>query len=130
MKPTLREPGYAVLAWLVPFVVSVCIFPLKKSHPPLFDSLMGVVLTGSTVVLAILYLRRTPGNPAVAGARIGVTCVLANWVFDALMFSAGPMKMPLGQYLLEIGTAYLMLPVITIGIGVARLDQRRAEHGR
>jgi len=91
---------------------------------------MGVALSGSTVVLALLYLRRPARNPAVTGLRIGVTWVVANWLLDALMFSSGPMKMPLGQYLLEIGTAYLMLPVITIGIGVARLDQRRAEHGR
>lgn len=130
MKAAFREIGYAVLAWLVPFLTSVCIFPLKKSHPPLFDSLMGVALSGSTVVLALLYLRRPARNPAVTGLRIGVTWVVANWLLDALMFSSGPMKMPLGQYLLEIGTAYLMLPVITIGIGVPRLDQCRAEHGR
>jgi hypothetical protein len=51
MRSVAREIGFAMSAWMVPFVVSVCIFPLKKSRPPLFDSLMGVVLAGSTVVL-------------------------------------------------------------------------------
>ena len=129
MKPILREPGYAVLAWLVPFVVSVCIFPLKKSHPPLFDSLMGVALSGSTAALALLYLRRPARNPVVTGLRIGVTWVVANWLLDALMFSSGPMKMPLAQYATDIAAAYLMLPVITTGIGIARGDHGRASSG-
>ena len=132
MKRTLRELGYAVLASLVPFATSVLIFPLKKSHPPAFDSLMGVALSGTTVVLALLYLRRTPGNPPVTGLRLGITWVAVNWLLDALMFSAGPMKMPLARYLTDIGLAYLMLPVITAGLGAAMTGgrARRFQTGR
>jgi hypothetical protein len=36
-----------------------------------------------------------------------------------MMFSAGPMKMPLDRYLFDIGFSYLMLPVITAGMGAA-----------
>jgi hypothetical protein len=126
-RPRLRTParelGYAVLGWLVPFVVSVCIFPLKQSHPPLFDSLMGVTLASSTVVLALLYLRRVPGDPTAASVRIGLTWLAANWLLDGLMFSAGPMKMPFTRYIADIGTAYLMLPVITFGLGVAVMSR-------
>jgi hypothetical protein len=43
--------AFAVLAWLLPFAASVCIFPLKRSHSPLFESVMGVVLAASTVLL-------------------------------------------------------------------------------
>jgi hypothetical protein len=39
MRRFAREIGFAFLAWLVPSVVAVCIFPLKKSHEPMFDSL-------------------------------------------------------------------------------------------
>ena len=119
MRSVGRELGFALLAWLVPFVVSVCIFPLKRSHPPLFDSLMGVALVGSTVVLACVYLGRRSGDPATQGVRVGLIWMAANWLLDGLMFSAGPMKMSLGHYVADIGTAYLQVPIVTIGLGAA-----------
>ena len=119
MPSWAREVGFALLAWLVPFVVSVCIFPIKRSHPPLFDSLMGVALTGSTVALGCVYLRRRAGDPVTQGATIGITWMAANWLLDGLMFSAGPMKMSLGRYVADIGTAYLLIPIVTTGLGVA-----------
>jgi hypothetical protein len=43
----------------------------------------------------------------------------ANWALDSLMFSGGPMKMSLNQYVMDIGVTYLMIPAITIGLGTA-----------
>ena len=121
MRSVAREFGFAVASWLVPFVVSVCIFPLKSVHPPLFDSLMGTALAASTVVLGCAYLRRADGNLVAGGARAGLLWMAANWLLDGLMFSSGPMKMSLGQYVGDIGIAYLMIPVITIGLGRSRV---------
>ncbi len=117
MKRVAREAGFAFLAWLVPFAVSVGIFPLKSSNPPLFETLMGVVLTMSTVLLACVYLRRHGADYLWHGARIGALWAMANWVLDALMFSGGPMKMTAEQYIADIGLAYLAIPAITIGLG-------------
>jgi uncharacterized membrane protein YpjA len=119
MRAVARELGFAFLAWLVPFAVSVCLFPLKKSHPPLFEAFMGVTLVASTVALGCVYLRRPAGNPLMVGTRIGLIWMGANWLLDSLMFSGGPMKMSLAQYATEIAPAYLMIPVITIGLGHA-----------
>jgi hypothetical protein len=129
MRALAREVGFALLAWLAPFVVSVCIFPLKQSHPPLFDSLMGVALAASTAVLGCAYLRRTTRNPLAEGARIGLIWMCANWLLDGLMFSGGPMKMSLAHYATDIGVAYLMVPVITTALGAAAGARRRAREG-
>ena len=118
MRSIAREIGFAFLAWLVPFIVAVCIFPLKTSHPPLFESLMAVTLAGSTVVIGSVYLRRTSSNVARQGIKIGLLWMAANWMLDGLMFSHGPMKMNLSHYAMDIGTAYLMIPLITIGLGM------------
>jgi uncharacterized membrane protein YpjA len=119
MRRAAREISFAVLAWLVPFVVSVCLFPLKASHEPLFDTLMGVTLTFSTVALGVAYFRRISANYVAQGARIGITWAAANWFLDGLMFSSGPMKMSLNQYVMDIGIAYLAIPVMTVGLGAA-----------
>ena len=114
-----REIGFAFLAWLIPFAVSVCIFSLKASHEPLFDSLMGVTLACSTVVLAVVYFRSVGRQLRRTGVRIGITWMVANWLLDGLMFSGGPMKMSLDQYVADIGIAYLAIPAITLGMGFA-----------
>ena len=124
MRRAAREVGFAFLAWGVPFAASVGLFPLKRSHPPLFESLMGVALAAATVALGCVYLRRAAGHPVVAGARAGLLWMLANWLLDAAMFCGGPMKMTLARYAADIGTAYLMVPAITIGLGVARSGGR------
>jgi hypothetical protein len=43
----------------------------------------------------------------------------ANWLLDGLMFSSGPMKMSLAHYAMDIGIAYLAIPIITLGLGFA-----------
>jgi len=119
MKKILREAGYAFLAWLIPFGTSVCIFPLKRTHPPLFESLMAVTLVGTTVLLGCIHLRHRDCRFLATSARIGMTWMAANWLSDGLMFSSGPMKMSLAQYMNEIAGAYLIIPLITIGLGAA-----------
>ena len=126
MRSLCREIGFAVLAWLIPFAVSVGIFPLKRSHPPLFESLMGITLVASTVALGCVYLRRYTSGFVLVAIRIGLTWMAANWALDASMFLGGPMKMSLDQYVNEIAGAYLMIPVMTIGLGAAAAHATRA----
>lgn len=128
MKRLGRELFFAFLAWAVPFGVSVCIFPLKGPHATLFDSLMGAALAGSTAGLACWYFRRVSHGSVWQGVRIGLLWMAANWALDALMFSAGPMKMSLARYAADIGLAYLMVPAITVpfaaGVAFARKNHR------
>jgi hypothetical protein len=126
MKLLLRELSFAVLAWFIPFVMSVCIFHLKRSHPAMFESAMGITLVGSIVGLGCLYLRRGTSGFVLNGVRIGLTWMMANWLLDGLMFSAGPMRMSLQQYLNEIAGAYLMIPLITVGLAAAAAQATRA----
>ena len=127
MKRVLREIGFAFLAWAIPFTVAVCIFPIKKSNTPLFDSLMGVVLTTSTALLGLWYLKRVRERVVIRGFTVGIIWMLANWALDALMFSGGPMKMTFSQYASDIGVAYFMVPVITTGLAAAAA---RASNGK
>jgi hypothetical protein len=119
MKRAMREAGFAVLAWLIPFAVALALSPLKPSYLPLFDTLMGVVVAATAALLGCIYLRRVRCNFIGAGVRIGLVWLVVSWLLDGLMFSGGPMKMTLADYLMDIGLAYLAIPAVTIGLGVA-----------
>lgn len=107
---------FGFLSWLLIFGASVCLFPLKSDSEHLFEILMGFVLTTCTVSLTTLYLRRIHAGFLWEGCLLGLAFVACNLLFDLPMFSAGPMQMPLLQYLKEIGLAYLSMPIISIGL--------------
>jgi hypothetical protein len=113
---------YGFLSWVVTFGGSVCLFPLKSNNQTTFETLIGVVLTISTVLFTVLYFRRAGKDFVKEGVRLGVSFLVCNILFDLPMFLAGPMKMPLGAYMKDIGLAYLSMPVISVGfaLGVRR----------
>ncbi|HWB09556.1 MAG TPA: hypothetical protein VG826_10040 [Pirellulales bacterium] len=127
MKPLVREAGFAFLAWFAPFAVSVCIFPLKEVHRPLFEEVMSLTLTANTALLGVIYLRSKSGDHLMRAVRIGATWTVANWLLDLIMFGWGPIQMPIRQYLWDIAGAYLVIPIITIALAAAQTIRASSE---
>ena len=117
MSRHLKLVGFGILTWLIPFVVSVFIVQLHETQRPLFESIMAVVVTLSAVAFGNLYLRKVESGFLQQGIVIGVTWLVINILIDLPLFSAGPMAMPLGDYISDIGITYLIIPVVTVGLG-------------
>lgn len=45
MKSYLKIILFGIFDWLVPFLVSIFIYPLKTAGSPLFESIMPLVIT-------------------------------------------------------------------------------------
>ena len=112
-----RALGYGFLLWLVPFVVAVALFSIRQSNRPLFESIMPVVLAIGTMLALKLYLRRGAAPSLGESLLLGAIWMAISLLFDWPMFSAGPMKMTLAGYMSDIGAAYLLFPVLTVGAG-------------
>lgn len=117
MKSTKRALGFGILTWLLPFVVAVAVFPLKKAGDPLFETIMPLVVTFCALLFANLYFKRVTGNFVKEGVLLGSIWLCISLVVDLCMFMQGPMKMPFSAYLKDIGLGYLIFPTITIGAG-------------
>jgi hypothetical protein len=102
------------LSWLIPFVVSLIVFPLKKVNAPLFGTLMDLVVlvTGAALLRRYFQNRPVSVNEAVL---VGMMWLALNLVFDYPMFAYGPMKMTASAYYSEIGLGYLVLPAFAFG---------------
>jgi hypothetical protein len=114
---------YGFLIWLIVFAVSIVAFPLREPNWPLFESIMPVALTACVTVFAVAYFRRVDIKPLRHGIWLGLIWLAVNLALDQLMFSWGPMKMSLADYMSDIGVTYLLIPIIPIGMGVL-LSQR------
>jgi hypothetical protein len=114
-----RAVWYGFLSWLWPFVIAVGIFPLKKSHTPLFESLMAVVVSATAVLLGCRYLQRH-GIPSLRAAiTLGSIWLLVSIGVDLPLFSWGPMKRSLADYMMDIGLTYLIYPIVLAGLYIA-----------
>ena len=107
---------YGFLLWIIPFLASVLIFPLKKTDPAFFQSILGVFSITLAVILTVHYFRKTQGNLK-EGIFLGLIFAVISWFFDFLFFIWGPIKMPLLTYIKEIGIGYLIYPTITTAFG-------------
>jgi hypothetical protein len=108
---------FGFLIWLIMFLVSFFIFPLRESNRALFESIMPVVGTIAAVIFAVIYFKNIEGNFLKEGIWLGIIWFVINIVIDLLLFMWGPMKMTFCAYMADIGLTYLLIPAITIGFG-------------
>jgi len=114
----LKVALFGVLTWLITFVVSVLISPLRTSQRPLFESIMPVVITACAVLFAILYLRSLQAGFWQEGVLLGVAWLIINLAIDLLLFlPESPMHMSFVDYMMDIGLTYLIIPAVTLGFG-------------
>lgn len=113
-----RAALVGLASWLIPFVISFLIFPVKKSNAPLFETLMTLVVLVTAGVMYQLYFRGRAVSTSEA-VSVGFLWLAVNLVMDYPMFAYGPMKMAASAYYSEIGLAYLTYPVF--GILASRL---------
>ena len=126
MKSFRKALLHGFLVWLIPFVVSVLIFPIKTSLPALFESIMPVVVTLCVVPFSILYFRKLGADLLKEGILLGVTWLAISLILDLLLFTPeSPMKMSFTDYMMDIGLTYLIIPTITIGFGYLLEKQSR-----
>jgi hypothetical protein len=120
MKSVKKAVGFGLLAWGIPLVVAVAIFPLKRAGDPLFETIMPLVVTLCAIFFANAYFSRVNSGFVREGLLMGLMCMATSLALDSCLFTHGPMKMPLMTYLKDIGFGYLIFPTITLGLGWAK----------
>jgi len=117
MRHFIKAFLYGLAVWAVPFIIAMLIFPLRETERPLFESIMPVAVALCVVIFAVLYLKNLEMNFLSEGIRLGILWFIISIAIDLLLFSWGPMQMNFEDYMKDIGITYLMMPVITMGMG-------------
>jgi len=118
MNKYVKLVGFGFLIWLIPFLVSFVIFPLRNTHRPLFESIMPVVLVFAVMIISVLYFKKIEKESLKEGVIAGVLWFVLSLVIDLMLFlPASPMQMSFSDYMVDIGLTYLIILMIPIGIG-------------
>ena len=117
MNKYLKMVIFGFLVWLVPFIISFFIYPLKTAGSPLFESIMPLAISVIVVTLAYAYLKNIETDLIREGVIIGAVWFIISIAIDLVLFlSPSPMQMSFVNYMEDIGITYLMIPIITIGL--------------
>lgn len=105
------------MSWLVPFAAGLALFPIHESNRVLFESVMPVVVTAAVVLLGYQYLKKAK-NPKSEALKLGLIWLVINIVIDLILFlPPSPMQMGILEYIQDIGLTYLIIPLVTLGLG-------------
>ena len=120
MNKYLKICLFGFLIWLIPFIMSFFIFGLHEDYRPLFESIMAVTVTLSVVIFSILYFKTVDKDYIKEGVIIGMIWLIINLILDLIIMVLleSPMQMSIGDYMMDIGLTYVIIPVITIGFGM------------
>ncbi len=120
MNRYLKIIFFGFLSWLIPFLVSI---PLYPQGQPVLDvqvvkSILVVVGGLVGVVLALRYFRNVKGGFAKEGLVLGASWFAINCVLDILVLVL-LFGMDFTAWAGQIGIRYLLIPIITTGMGMA-----------
>lgn len=119
MKSYKKAFGLGFLTWLVPFVVSFAFYKPDGTLSVdifLFKSIMIVVASVFGSFALVKYFKSVNEQFVKEGVLLGVLWLVINIILDLIILV--PMsKMSIGNYIVQIGLRYLMIPAISIGMG-------------
>ena len=109
---------YGFLIWLIPFIVSVLIFPIHDSNRALFESIMPVTITIVVLLFSMLYFRKLEEDYFNEGIMMGIIWFVISIAIDLFMFlPESPMQMTFAEYMMDIGVTYVIILIIPLSIG-------------
>ncbi|MDY6964723.1 MAG: hypothetical protein SVM80_01960 [Halobacteriota archaeon] len=118
MNKYLKIGLFGFLIWLIPFIVSVLIYPIHDTNRALFESIMPLTGTASLVLLLVLYFGKVQSDFLKEGVIVGVIWFAISLVIDLILFiPESPMHMTFGDYMMDIGITYFSIPIICVGFG-------------
>ncbi|MCG8306160.1 MAG: hypothetical protein MI975_02135 [Cytophagales bacterium] len=126
MNKHIRNVLYGFLAWLIPFVTSFFFYTKEgglRIDIFFFKTIMIIVGSISGAILLISYFKKIDTGYLKEGIYVGMTWLVINILLD--LFILIPMSgMSVADYFLQIGLRYIVMPVMSIMIGVALTNKK------
>jgi hypothetical protein len=109
------------LAWLIPFIVSLPLYPQGQPIADLQVVKSILIVVGGLVgaLLALWYLRDVKRDFTREGAILGIAWFVISSALDILVLVYLFQGMDLATWAGQIGIRYLLMPVMTTAMGAA-----------
>ena len=113
---------FGFLTWLLPFAASFFFYDPSASRMTIdndaFKSIMVVFSTLVGTLLLVKYFDAVKKDYVKEGLVVGVVWAAMNWAIDFAVL-VPLMKVDTPTYFMSIGMRYLVVPIISVGMGMA-----------
>ncbi len=127
MKKALEILLYGIIIWIIPFITGFFFYTPEGQLSVdiyLFKTIMILIGNLTGVILLVIYLKKLNENFLKESILIGLVWLLINYILDFIVLI--PMsKMGIGDYFIQIGLRYLLLPITSIAFGYV-LDKKNS----
>ena len=119
---------FGLILWAVPFFSG---FPFVDASgnfivDEIFFKTIMILVGGFTgVILAVAYFKNIRTEYVKEGILLGTTWLVISLGLDLVMMGVGFFPMTITEYFAEIGLRYLIMPMYTIGMGYALMQNRQ-----
>jgi hypothetical protein len=119
MKKILKIIGFGIITWLIPFIASFFLY--SRTGTPIVNvflvkTMMIVLGAFAGVLLLVIYFKGIEKNYLREGIMVGFTWLIINWLLDFVILLPIA-KVNMAIYFSQTGLRYLMIPIISIGMG-------------
>jgi len=120
MNKYLKIFLFGAVIWVVPFVASFLIFDVETKNF-IIDEMFykSIMIVGSSligVILLVNYFKVIDKNYVREGIVVGLSWFIINILLDVI-FLLPMAQMDFGIYFQQIGMRYLIMPIISTGMG-------------
>jgi hypothetical protein len=119
MKKIFKIIGFGIVIWLIPFIASFFLY--SRTGTPIVNvflvkTMMIVLGAFAGVLLLVIYFKGIEKNYLREGIMVGFTWLIINWLLDFVILLPIA-KVNMAIYFSQTGLRYLMIPIISIGMG-------------
>lgn len=125
LNKILKIIGFGFIIWLIPTLATLSASYLQFLS--YYDVISSVSIAVIVIALTYLYFRDIHENYVREGIICGVIWLIISIILDILLIFLGINKVTPIEYLMYIAPIYIIIPAITIGLGLYK-NQIAAEN--
>jgi len=117
MNKNAKIINYGLLVWLIPSLITVILGSFIAAMN-IFEIVSAVAIAVTVIVFSYLYLKGITENFIKEGLLIGISWLIINIVLDIILILLGISQLTLNNYAMYVAPLYVIIPAITIGLGL------------
>jgi hypothetical protein len=118
--------GFGFIIWLIPTLATLSVSYLGALN--YFDVISSVSIAVTVIALTYLYFKDINENYVREGIICGVVWLVISIILDIVLIFLGINKITMIEYVIDIAPIYIVIPAITIVLGLYRNQNQDTRH--
>jgi len=118
--------GFGFIIWLIPTLATLSVSYLGALI--YFDVISSVSIAVTVIALTYLYFKDINENYVREGIICGVVWLVISIILDIVLIFLGINKITIIEYVIDIAPIYIVIPAITIVLGLYRNQNQDTRH--